>query len=347
MTGDGPLRIGIIGCGALGKVHALRFTAMPDVHLVALWDPSGEAIDDVNEALMPTLPEFIGDYSPHVLNKDIDAVCIASPDAFHVRQVLAAFEAGLHILCEKPLTPSEDELNQVIAACDAAAKQIALTYPRRYDASMRALRDEILSGRHGEVRTITAYNAEDWITPNKGTWRHNPEITPGGFFYDASGHQLDTICWVTGLTARSVRAKSDNCGSPVPLKVWGWAEMSNGAPFSFCFVGDAHMWREQINIHCEHADFAILNAKAYRIVDQAEVAGSDTRLSSLESRLQLLASAEQDETADECFVRMIRDGGPNWSPIEDVRPVIRLTRAALQSAERGGEPITLSADEHK
>jgi predicted dehydrogenase len=311
------------------------------VRVVAISDPVPQAIDQVAAGLPESLIYRTTNYRD-VFTAGVDAVCIASPDAFHVQQVVDAFAHGLHALCEKPLTPSESELDAVIAARDASGKQIALTYPRRYDASIRKLREEILSGRHGEVRTITAYNAEDWINPNRGTWRHDPVITPGGFFYDASGHQLDTICWVAGLSAVEVRAKSDNCGSSVPLKVWGWAEMSNGAPFTFAFVGDAHMWREQINIHCEKTDFAILNAKAYVVESResgVESAGTDTRPSTLDSRHHLLAPAEEDETSEACFVRMIRNGGPNWSPLEEVRPVIRLTSAALESARSGGAPV--------
>jgi predicted dehydrogenase len=319
-VGDNSLRIAIIGCGALGKVHALRFAAMDGVCVAGLYDESWEAIDNVNLALSPSLPDYIGNFDRRVLPKDFDAVCIATPDALHVSQALDALDAGLHVLCEKPLTPDESELDEVLAARDRAEKKIALTYPRRYDASMRRLREEILSGRWGAVTTVTAYNAEDWITPNGGTWRHDPEITPGGFFYDASGHQLDTIFWVTGLEGRSVQAKLDLCGSEVPLKVWGTAELTNGAPFTFCFVGDARMWREQINIHCERRDFAILNGKAYGQVD---------------GQMVPLASDEQDETADECFVKLIRDDGPNWSPLEDFRPVLRFTQAALMSTEGG------------
>jgi predicted dehydrogenase len=250
VTGDGPLRIGIIGCGALGRVHAERFAAVPGVEIIALSDPVEESMDRV-AALLPASPEMRARDYRALLAAGLDAVCIASPDSFHVRQVLDALEAGLHVLCEKPLTPRVEELRAVIAARDRAGRQVSMTYPRRYDASMRRLRDEIRSGRWGEVTSVTAYNAEDWITPNRGTWRHDPEITPGGFFYDASGHQLDTIFWVTGLSGGEVSARVDRCGTPVPIKVWGNAELSGGAPLVFAFVGDAHLWREQINIHCE------------------------------------------------------------------------------------------------
>lgn len=321
------IRIGIIGCGALGRVHAKRFSAMSGVVVASLSDPNQNAVDSV-AAMLPEPPEVRGTDCRSVLDANIDAVCIASPDSFHVKQVLDAFEAGLHILCEKPLTPHTKELDAVIAARERSGKHIAMTYPRRYDASIRRLREEILSGRWGAVRTVTAYNAEDWITPNRGTWRHDPAITPGGFFYDASGHQLDTICWVTGLGGRWITARTDNCGTPVPLKVWGHSELINGAPFTFCFVGDAHMWREQLNIHCEGTDFSLLNGRAYGMRD---------------GTMASLAPAEEDETADECFIRLIRDGGPNWSPLEDIRPVIEFTQAALRSAEGDGAQVFISA----
>src|SRR5215472_12740721 len=104
------------------------------------------------------------------------------------------------------------------------------------------------------------YNAEDWITPNVGTWRHDPMICPGGFFFDASGHQIDTVLWVTGLKPASVFARTDNRGTAVPLAAWGTALLEGDVPVTFAFEGAAHAWREQINIHCEGMDFAILNA---------------------------------------------------------------------------------------
>src|SRR5258707_261753 len=85
-------------------------------------------------------------------------------------------------------------VRSVIESKDEVGKVVQLTYPRRFNAGLRAMRREILSGRWGKVTMVVAYDCEDWITPNAGTWRHDPEMWPGGFLYDANRHQLRTIC---------------------------------------------------------------------------------------------------------------------------------------------------------
>ncbi len=312
------LKVGIIGCGALGRVHAERFTRMAGVKLAALAEPNRANLE-ATVRMIPHTIEARTDYR-EILDSGLDAVCIASPDAMHVPQVLDALAANLHVLCEKPLTADPYELEAVIASRDETGKVVSLTYPRRYDAGIRAMEREIKSGKWGRVLQVTMYNAEDWITPNRGTWRHDPKICPGGFFYDASGHQIDTILWVTGLAPIRVFARMSNRGMPSPMAAWGTSLLEGGVPVTFAFEGAAHTWREQINIHCELMDFTILNGKAFWLG---------------EGEIEPMALGEPDEHADHAFVRLIREGGRNWAAPEDVWPVLRFTRAALDSAAFG------------
>jgi predicted dehydrogenase len=310
--------VGIIGCGALGRIHARRIAAIPDVEVAGVADPDRRAMETVAAELEVALLQTL-DYR-ELLDSGLDAVCIATPDSLHVPQVMDALSAGLHVLCEKPLTLDPLELDAVIASRDEVGKIVSLTYPRRYDRGIQRMREEILSGRWGAVQTVTAYNAEDWITPNVGTWRHDPELCPGGFFYDASGHQLDTLFWVTGLSGESVTARIENRGTPVPIVATGTAALTGGIPFVFAFVGDAQKWREQCNIHCENMDFAIENGRAFWGID---------------GHWQPVQPALPEETGDEAFIRLIRGQGPNWSPVEAVWPILNFTRAALESAATG------------
>jgi predicted dehydrogenase len=319
------LRIGIIGCGALGAVHAVRFSQIEGVVVTALSDPDMEAVNRTAGKLEYRPRTLTTDYR-ELLDSGLDAVCIASPNAFHVPQILDALAANLHVLCEKPLTNREEEVEAVVASCREVRRHVSLTYPRRYDGGTRALRQEILSGRWGRVKTVTIYNAEDWVTPNRGTWRHDPAICPGGFFYDASGHQIDLVLWVTGKEAVEVRAKMENRGTPVPMVIWGDALLTDDTPCSFAFVGDALRWREQINIHCEGMDFIIEDARVYWLQDGA---------------ITPLPPVEPEENGDMAFIKLIRGEGRNWSPPEEVLPLLRFTRAALQSAAEGGAAMSI------
>ncbi|MCA1597024.1 MAG: Gfo/Idh/MocA family oxidoreductase [Chloroflexi bacterium] len=313
------LKVGIIGCGALGIVHARRFGEMEGVTVTALSDPQPESMAKAAEALHapPALQDT--DYRA-LLGAGLDAVCIASPDGFHVAQVLDALAAGLHVLCEKPLTRDPAELQALLDARDAAGKHVAMTYPRHYDPGVRAMRREIQSGRWGAVKTVTVYNGEDWITPNVGTWRHDPALCPGGFFFDASGHQLGTLFWVTGLQGVTVRAEAENRGTAVPIVVWGAGRLTGHIPFSFAFVGDGHQWREQVNIHCEKTDFMLETGRSCWVQ---------------EGKVVPMAQDEPRESGDRAFVRLLRGEGPNWSPPDELWPLLHFTNAALRSAETG------------
>jgi len=317
------VRIGIIGCGALGAVHARRLSEMEGVAITAVSDPNPEAMARVAGPLgASTMSEQ--DYH-ELLKSGLDAVCIASPDSFHVAQILDALDAGLHVLCEKPLTLEPTELQAVVDRRDRTGLHVSMTYPRRYGGGIRAMRNEFLSGQWGAIKMITAYNTEDWLTPNIGQWRHDPKLCPGGFLHDANGHQIDTILWAGGLDVESVFAEVENRGTPVPIVIWGSARLTGGIPMSFTFVGDGHLWREQVNFHCEKRDFVMDNGRTLWNVD---------------GKLVPVAPDERWESSDAAFIRLIRGEGPNWSPPEEFWPVLRFTRAALESGARR-VPVTV------
>ena len=317
MSKSETIRVGIIGCGALGRVHADRLSRIEDVQVAAISDPSSAAVGEVWAMLPGSNIVLTSDYRD-LLSRDLDAICIASPDGYHVRQVIDCLDAGLHVLCEKPLTMDSEGLEAVIHARDRARKHVSMTYPKRYDGGLRAMRREILSGRWGAVLAVTVYNAEDWMTPNVGTWRHDPAICPGGFLYDANGHQLDLVLWSTGLKLDSVEAEVSCQGTPVPIHIWGAARLTGGVPMTFHFIGNAHRWREQINIHCERMDFVVENNRA-----------SWTR----GAQVCAIDEPESTEACETAFVRLIRGEGPNWAPPEDLRGLVDLTCAILDSAE--------------
>jgi hypothetical protein len=93
-------------------------------------------------------------------------------------------------------------------------------------------------------------------------------------------------------------------------------------PFTFSFIGDACIWREQCNIHCEGMDFTLENGRA---------------LWAREGKMAPLEFDSREQSGDEAFIALLRGEGPNWSPLEDVWPVMSFTRAAIESAESGRE----------
>ena len=363
-----PIRFGIIGCGALGLVHAKRLSAIPGVTITALSDPDEDAMRRVSIALGGGVPLF-ADYRALLDSGALDAVCINSPNRWHVEQLLASLDRGLHVLCEKPLSMVPAEVEQVVAATERAGTTVAIAYQSRYRRDSRILKRALESGRWGRVTSVSVFTCEDWMTPNRGTWRHDPTRCPGGFFADANGHQLDLLFWLTGLEATAVRAMIETRGTPVPMVTWGEARLvanpavgsgqsaigegqsvgnrqsaigkrdsvrnlqsksqnGEGVPFTFTFVGDAKHWREEISIQTERADFVMQDTRL-RWSDGSAPAGP---YPDPESNAPVGVDAD---TPDIAFVAAMRGGPPVVSPPGTVWPVLNFTLAALDAAKDG------------
>lgn len=334
------LRAGIIGCGWFGRVHLERLGELPDVYVTALSDPLAESAQMLAAKALPSQIDpkagsiaVYEDYRELLQHPELDFVVIASPNKWHIEQILAALEQGLHVLCEKPLTLVPDEVTQVHDAMTAAGKQVAVAYQSRYRRTARLLKHALDSGKWGKVTAVNIFACEDWVTPNVGTWRHDPERCPGGYFGDANGHQLDMLFWLTDLHAKTVHAHMDNCGTRVPLMTWGHATLTpqNGSegeiPLLFHFIGTAHHWHEEIVLQTERADFLIRDTTVYW------TDGSKPLALLTEDDLDL-TTLIVDDTPDSAFVATLRGASLIVSEPLTVRPVMEFTLAALADAAR-------------
>jgi predicted dehydrogenase len=332
------LRFGMIGCGALGVVHARRLCDLPNVTVTAVSDPEPAAMARTIAAVPPLPGEMQAQVTPYsdwnklLRHEGLDAICISSPNRWHVAQLLGGLAQNLHVLCEKPLSMNPDEVREVVAATQAGGKIVSIAYQSRYRRDSRVLRAALQSSRWGRITSVNIFSAEDWITPNRGTWRHDPARCPGGFFADANGHQLDLLFWLTGMEATEIRTTMETRGTPVPMFTWGEARLCTketlsagdipGVPFTFTFVGDAHQWREEISIQTERADFLM----------------RDTRLLWTDGHAPLAPFPEEEcdpaalnlpDTPDNAFVAALRGGPPIVTPPDTVWPVLNFTLTAL------------------
>ncbi|MDE2126227.1 MAG: Gfo/Idh/MocA family oxidoreductase [Armatimonadetes bacterium] len=334
---EAPLSAVIAGCGWFGGVHRDRLAHLPGVELVGVCDPDPTAMSKMlsqgtgsstGNVVTTTSYDQLLDLAP-------DFVCICTPNPFHVPQILAALKRGIHVLCEKPLSLDPEEALQVVTAAGESGLLVAVSYQSRYRRAARLLKAAIDSGRCGRVTSVTLYASENWVTPNVGTWRHDPEKCPGGYFGDANGHQIDATLWMTGLHATEVRAETHGRGTPVPIYTMGEARLAGphacpAARASFAFVGDARMWREEIAIQTEALDFVMRDGSLL-------FSDGSKRLEPYDGSANAPAPVESSDEPDEAFVAALRGGPAVLSPPESVLPVIRFTQAALTSARTGAD----------
>jgi predicted dehydrogenase len=334
-----PISFGISGCGWFGGVHVERLSKIPNVRIAAVTDPNPEAAQRLADAVPEhARPEggvaVYTDYADFIAHAKLDAVSINSPNRWHVEQLVTALGAGLHVLCEKPLSLIPAEVAQAVEMTQTSGKIVAVSYQSRYRREGRLLRHALQSGRFGKITSMTALAGENWVTPNIGTWRHDPARCPGGYFGDANSHQLDLMFWLTGLSVQpdTVRATMEHRGTPVPIVNYGEAKLSGelgtDVPFVFSFVGDAHRWRQELVIITEEADFI------YR--DGTLLWTHNHHQDTLKEEDLGLAEAITTVTPDDAFVAALRGGEPVVSAPETVWPVLNFTLSALAAA---GEPL--------
>lgn len=146
------LRTGVIGAGMIAQIeHIPNLQRLRDrFALVAVCDPSPAARAFVGETFAVPAVATVAELLAH----ELDAVVVASPDPLHLDHVLAAFAAGLHVFCEKPLCYGVADIDRLIAARDHADKVGQVGYMKRFDPSYEeALRR--LPGDAGQLRFVS------------------------------------------------------------------------------------------------------------------------------------------------------------------------------------------------
>ncbi len=138
---------GVIGAGLFGENHALVYSRLPGVALVAVCDQDEARAQEV--AARYGARAHYTDYRQVLADPDIQAVSIATPDFAHAEIALAAAEAGKHILCEKPLATTVAEAQAIVDAAARAGVKLMVDFHNRVNPPFAAARDQVQSGAIG------------------------------------------------------------------------------------------------------------------------------------------------------------------------------------------------------
>lgn len=138
---------GVIGTGLFGENHALVYSRLPGVALVAVCDQNEQRAREVAERYGARA--YFTDYRQLLADPDIRAVSIATPDFAHAEIALAAAEAGKHILCEKPLATTVAEAEAIVAAAARAGVKLMVDFHNRVNPPFVAARENVRNGTIG------------------------------------------------------------------------------------------------------------------------------------------------------------------------------------------------------
>ena len=221
------VRIGLIGCGGnMRNAHIPRLQKDGGAEVACLADPVGEAVKLMRGKLGLEVPAY-KDWRRMIVEQSLDAVLISTPHNQHYDQTCECLKKGLHVLIEKPLTPSARQNQALIDMATKSGKILEVAYQRRFMPEYVFGRDVMRACKIGEIRGIVGYVTQGWI--RAGGWRKDPIQAGGGMMMDTGSHLVAIMLWVTGLKPVEVSAVIDNCGEPVDINSVVSIRFDNGA----------------------------------------------------------------------------------------------------------------------
>ncbi len=192
------IRIGLLGAGRIGQVHADAIAVVPNATLVAVAEPlkeNAERVSKQHEAEIRSIEEIES-------SSDIDAVIICTPTDTHADLIEKFVGAGKAVFCEKPI----DLDSQRVQKCLEFVKQnqgiLMVGFQRRFDPDFLALKERISEGAIGDVEMITLTSRDPAPPPMAYIKRS------GGIFRDMTIHDLDVARWLLEEEVHSVQASA-------------------------------------------------------------------------------------------------------------------------------------------
>ena len=209
-TRPGPLRIAVVGCGAIARsFHLPALAAIPGVadRLIVV-DPDPGRVAAAQQEFRASRAAT----DHRQVLREADAAIVAVPQEFHVEVAMAFLRAGVPVLCEKPLATTLDEAKGLVAAADAAGVVLAVNNTRRFYPAVRAAREWIRSGRLGPIRRVEIHEGASFNWPLASGSTFGKGGTGKGVLQDVGAHALDMICSWLGERPRITRYLDDAMG---------------------------------------------------------------------------------------------------------------------------------------
>lgn len=196
MTEDTPLKVAVVGVGAMGRNHARVYADMPGAQLVGVADMSLAAAEEVTRRQGG---RAYSDYRRMLDKEQPTAVTIAVPTVDHLEVALEVIARGIHLLIEKPIAFSLSEGHQIIEAADEAGLKLMVGHIERFNPAVLALKEHLEAGELGRVFQIDARRQGPFPARVKDV----------GVVIDLAVHDLDVMRFVTGAEIVRVFAETE------------------------------------------------------------------------------------------------------------------------------------------
>lgn len=329
MSRDAPLRIGLIGTGRIGRVHAANLREHPGVVCAWVADPLEDQVRAVAESLGAP---FGTDPHELIARGDAEAIIVASPTSTHVELIEAGVRAGAAVLCEKPIDLDDGRARSIAPLVRDSGVPVAIGFNRRFDPSFARVRQRVADGEIGPLEQLTIVS-RDPAPPPEAYLRGS-----GGIFRDMTIHDLDMARFfvpdLTEVTASGSTLFDDGaraCGDfDTAVTV-----LRNRAGQVVTILNSRHSavgYDQRIEAFGALGSLAVVNPHA-DLVRASGAHAADAGSPYEPFFLERYASAYRAEL--DAFVRMARSGDPECPTFEDGLAALALAQAADRSSQSG------------
>lgn len=205
------VRVGIIGTG-IGRQHLRGYLGVPDAQVAAICDlDAGRAAQMATDNHLEDVQLFT-DYRALIASGAVDAVSLCLPNSLHAPVAIELLEAGIHVLCEKPLAINAAEGRQIAAAAQKSGAICMMGQVLRFREDVQTLKREIESGTVGNIYYARTMARRVAGIPKWGGWFTQQRLAGGGPLIDTGVHMIDLAWWLSG------------CPRPVSASATAYAE---------------------------------------------------------------------------------------------------------------------------
>lgn len=179
------LRFGVIGLGLIGSLHARILFEAPHAELTAVADINGVTAKEFGERYSCS---SYTDFRRMCDEEELDAVCICTPDQFHLENAAYAAQKGLHMLIEKPLAMTEAEAREIVHAADSAGVRMMVAQLLHFDPRYAKLKEAVRDGQIGDIIHMFFKRTN----PRTNGRRLGGKVS---IFYFIGIHDFEMMCW--------------------------------------------------------------------------------------------------------------------------------------------------------
>lgn len=325
----GPLRFGLIGTGRIGVAHAANIAASADAALACVVDPDLETAQAVAARFGAVA---MGSADDLLASGDVEAVLVAAPTPTHADLIESCVDAGLAILCEKPIDLEISRVDELRTRVAASSVPVALGFNQRFDPAVAEVKRRVVAGEIGALEHLAIVSRDPGPPPADYI------ATSGGIFRDMTIHDLDLARFFLGEVTE-VQAMGACLFDPGAREHGDFDTVSvtlRGASGAIATISNSRHsavgYDQRLEAFAAEGVLQVCNAPA-GLVSSSTASATEARSPYVQSFLDRYAASYAAELAE--FIRLVR-GEPSTSPsFADGRSALVLADAARRSAAEG------------